>query len=176
MKADGPIGVFVAVYDAEATADAALKSVDDLSKRHGVEVDIYDQAKVTRKEDGSVEVRTSQDVRHTARDGAAVGALFGLLFPPSIIVWGAVGGAAGAAWNKVRDQGFVDRGFLSGVGDEMTPGRSAIMVVTEPQHLATLAETVPTPLRTAEHTFESADAGAVREWIGSLPSQPQAQA
>ena len=103
------------------------------------------------------------------------GAILGVIFPPSIIVTGAVAAAGGAAYEKVRSSSVFGKGQLKDAAEMMKPGRSAIVVITDPQHMDTLKETVPSAVATASHVFESLDAESIREWINTLPEQAQAQ-
>ena len=172
-KPDGPVGVFVAVFDSEDTADRALKSIDELDHQ-GLMMDIFDHAKVVRDSNGKVEVKLAHGAHKGAKTGLAVGALVGLVFPPAFFAVAAVGAASGAAIGAVKDDAF-DKKFLSGLGEYMVPGRTGIIVITEPQHMETLKETVPSAVRTTSHTFNSLDESAIREWASSIPAQAAAQ-
>ena len=168
-KPEGPVGVFVASFESEDLADKALKSIEQLQSRT-LMLTVFDHAKVVRHEDGRVEVRPAHGARGGATTGLVVGAIVGVLFPPSVIVSGAVGAAAGGAIGKARE-GTFDRDFLEQMGGSLHPGRTAIVVITAPQHMETLAETVPSAVHTFSHTFGELDADAVKEWISSIPSQ-----
>jgi uncharacterized membrane protein len=168
-KPEGPVGVFVASFDSEDLADKALKAIEQLQSRT-LMLTVFDHAKVVRHEDGRIEVRPAHGARGGAKTGLVVGAIVGVIFPPSLIVTGAAGAAAGAAVGKAR-KGTFDRDFLERMGGFMKPGRTAIVVITAAQHMATLADTVPSAVHTFSHTFGEMDADAVKEWISSIPSQ-----
>jgi len=167
-KRDRPVGVFVAVFDNETKADAALKSIEWLERR-ALLLDVFDRAKVMRRSDGRIEVGRLHDPRHAAKSGLAVGALLGVAFPPSILVGAAVGSATGALVGAVRHHTF-EHGFLTRMGDQLRPGRAAIVAITEPQHMETLSESIPTPVWELSHAFESDDSATIKRWIESLPS------
>jgi uncharacterized membrane protein len=167
-KPDGPVGVYVAVFDSEDKADTGLRSIGGL-KGDSLLLDVFDHAKVVRREDGKIEVRRLHDSKQGAKGGLAVGALLGFVFPPSILVGGAVGAAGGALVSKARRHTF-DRGFLTDMGEYLQPGRAAIIVITEPQHMETLSESIPEPVWETSHAFESADSASIKEWIESLPA------
>jgi uncharacterized membrane protein len=170
-KAMGPVGVFVAVYGSEEEADAALKEVDSLSHKDLV-LDVYDEAKVVRREDGKVEVRPAHGTRSGAKAGAVAGAVVGLLFPPSILVAGAVGAAGGAAARKLKTT-TLEKGFLGDLGEAMQTGRSAVVIITDAHHLETVAAYVPRPLKSASQAFASNDSDEIRDWLSSLVPQPK---
>ncbi len=173
-KVEGPIGVFVASFDSEDTAERALKAIRGLHTRTLV-MDVFEDALVTRDQDGKVHVKESRGPGHAAKVGLAAGALVGLLFPPSIIVTGAIGAAAGGVAGKLSGE-LMGKGFLGQAGNQIEPGRSAIVVITEAQHMETLAESVPSALRTFSHTFESADPDEIKEWLESIRAQADAEA
>jgi uncharacterized membrane protein len=164
-RADGSVGVFVAVFDTESKADTALKSIEGLER--GLLLDVFDRAKVVRRTDGKIEVRRLHDARHGAKAGLAVGALLGLVFPPTVLVGGAIGSATGAIWGKLRGQPS-RHDFLSRMGEHLQPGRAAIVVVTEPQHMETLSESIPAPVWESSHGFEADDSTSIKQWIESL--------
>ena len=167
-RTHGPVGVFVAVFDTDHKADTALKAIDWLERR-ALLLDVYDRAKVERHTNGGIEVVRAHDPKRGAKAGMAVGALIGLVFPPSILVEAAVGGAAGAVWGKTRHHTF-EHDFLKRMGEHLQPGQSAIVVITAPQHMETLSESVPTPIWESSHAFETDDGDTIKEWIESLSS------
>jgi uncharacterized membrane protein len=170
-KPIGPVGVFVAVYGSEEEADAALKEVESLSHKN-LMLDIYDQAKVVRRDDGKVEVRPAHGTRSGAKAGAVAGAVIGLIFPPSILVAGAVGAAGGAGIRKLKPT-TLEKGFLGDLGEAMQTGRTAVVIITDAQHLETISEYVPRPLKSASQAFATNDSDEIREWLSSLAPQPK---
>jgi uncharacterized membrane protein len=63
--------------------------------------------------------------RHGAWGGAGVGALVGILFPPSIIVGAAVGGVSGHLWRGMS------RGDVKELGEIIDDGQAALIIVGE---------------------------------------------
>ena len=124
-KPDGPIGVFVAVFSDEDGADKGLEALRFYQRKAKI-MDIYDDAKILRKDDGKIEVRGARGGRHGAREGAIVGAVLGVVFPPSLIVTGAAGAVVGGAAGKLH-KGMLDHSFLSDMGEYLQPGRGAII-------------------------------------------------
>ena len=81
--ADRPVFLYAAVYDDIADAEADYEAVFELHAA-GL-VGTFDSA-VVEKEGGKVHVhKTEKPTQHGAWTGIAVGAVAGILFPPSII-------------------------------------------------------------------------------------------
>ena len=103
-KADG-VFLFIGTYPSEADARDDYDAVKDL---HAVgAVGNYDAAVVTKDDKGKVHVNKDEtETRKFAWGGAGVGAVLGILFPPSIlgtaVVGAAVGGASGHLWKACR--------------------------------------------------------------------------
>jgi uncharacterized membrane protein len=167
------VGVFIAVFDSEDTADQAMKAIEDLERR-GLMLDIYDHAKVVRDADGKIHVHSGRSLGKSTGAGLGVGALLGLVFPPAFIATTVVGAAGGAVWSKLKKETF-DKPYLKDAAEEMLPGRTAIAVITEGQHMETLKETVPSAVRTASHVFPELNEESVREWVGSLAPAARAE-
>ncbi len=125
--ADRPVFLFAAVYDDIADAEADFLTVVDLHAA-GL-VGTYDSA-VIEKVDGKVHVhKTEKPTQHGAWTGIAVGAVAGILFPPSIIgtalVGGVAGGVAGHLWKGMS------RSDLKDLGEALDEGNAALIVIGE---------------------------------------------
>ena len=78
----------------EAAARADYDIVKDLHAEKAVGT--YDASVVTKDSDGKVHVNKDEtSTRHGAWGGAAVGAVVGILFPPSLVAGAAVGATVG---------------------------------------------------------------------------------
>ena len=100
------------LYDDIADAEADYEAVFDLHAA-GL-VGTFDSA-VIEKEDGKVHVhKTEKPTQHGAWTGIAVGAVAGILFPPSIIgtaiAGGVAGGVAGHLWKGMSRSDLKDLG------------------------------------------------------------------
>jgi uncharacterized membrane protein len=123
-------GVFcyIGTYPSEAAAQGDYSIVKDL---HLVgAVGTYDAAVITKDEDGKVHVNKDEtSTRHGAWGGIAVGAVLGLLFPPSIIasaaVAGAVGGVGGHLWKGLS------RSDVKEFGELIDTGEACLLVIGE---------------------------------------------
>jgi uncharacterized membrane protein len=126
-KADG-LFVFIGAYSSEGDARTDYDAVKDL---HAIgAVGNYDAAVVTKDLKGKVHVNKDETVtRKLAWGGAGVGALVGILFPPSILgsaaVLGAVGGVTGHLWKGVS------RGDVKELGEMIDEGDAALVVIGE---------------------------------------------
>src|SRR5580704_72211 len=126
-KADG-VFIYIGTYASEVDARADYDVVKDL---HAVgAVGTYDAAVITKDDNGKVHVNKDEtSTRHGAWGGAGVGALIGILFPPSIIgtaiVGAAVGGVSGHLWKGMS------RADVKEFGDMIDAGEAALVIVGE---------------------------------------------
>ena len=85
---------------------------------------------VTKDYEGKVHVNKDEmATRHGAWGGAAVGAVVGILFPPSIIVGAAVGAAVGGVGGHLWRG--MSRADVKEFGDIIDAGQAALIVVGE---------------------------------------------
>ena len=124
-KPDG-VFLYIGTYPSESAARNDYEVVKDL---HAAEaIGTYDAAVITKDKDGKVHVNKDETAtRHGAWGGAAVGAVVGILFPPSIIgtavVGAAVGGVSGHLWRGLS------RSDVKELGDLIDEGEAALVVV-----------------------------------------------
>jgi uncharacterized membrane protein len=144
---DDPVFVYVAAYDSEADA---REDYDVLRELHAAGVvGTYDAALVTKDEDGKVHVhKHEKPTQHGAWTGIGVGAVLGVLFPPSIIgtaiAGGAAGGLIGHFWRGMS------RGDMKDLGDALDAGDAALVIVGRSK----LEETLDRELRRATKRME----------------------
>ena len=128
MAKPDAVFIYIGTYPSEAAARADYAVVKDL---HAVgAVGTYDAAVVTKDNAGKVHVNKDEmATRHGAWGGAAVGAVVGILFPPSIIVGAAVGavvgGVGGHLWRGMS------RADVKEFGDVIDDGQAALVIVGE---------------------------------------------
>ena len=126
-KADG-VFIYIGTYPSEVVARDDYDIVKDL---HAVgAVGTYDAAVITKDDSGKVHVNKDEtSTRHGAWGGIAVGAVVGLLFPPSIIgsaaIVGAVGGVGGHLWKGMS------RADAKEFGELIDTGEACLLVVGE---------------------------------------------
>jgi uncharacterized membrane protein len=126
-KADG-VFIYIGTYASEVDARADYDVVKDLHALGAVGT--YDAAVVTKDDAGKVHVNKDETTtRHGAWGGAGVGALVGILFPPSIIgsavVGAAIGGVSGHLWKGMS------RADVKEFGDVIDSGEAALVIVGE---------------------------------------------
>jgi uncharacterized membrane protein len=140
--ADEPVFLYLATYDGE---DAAREDYNVLKELHATGVvGTYDAAVITKDDEGKVHVdKHEKPTQHGAWTGAGVGAVLGILFPPSIlgsaIVAGAAGGLVGHLW------GGLSRSDVKELGELLDEGQAALLVIGRDQ----LEETLDRELKRA---------------------------
>jgi uncharacterized membrane protein len=126
--ATGNTFIFVGGY---ASADDARADYEVIKDLHAAgAVGTYDAAIVTKEADGKVKVHKDElPTRHGAWTGAGVGAVLGIIFPPSIIGTAAVGAVAGGMvghfWHGMS------RGDVKDLGEALDEGEAALIVIGE---------------------------------------------
>ena len=120
--------IYVGTYPSEAAARDDYDVVKDLHASGAVGT--YDAAVVTKDDAGKVHVNKDEmATRHGAWGGAAVGAVVGILFPPSLIAGAAVGAAAGGVGGHVWRG--MSRSDVKELGDVIDDGQAALVIVGE---------------------------------------------
>src|SRR6266487_3752646 len=118
--------LFVLKFADEATPQQVVSTLKNLQDQQLIKVE--DAAIVTRRPDGKVKVKQSQDlVGAGALGGAFWGMLIGLLFFAPFL-GAAIGAGAGALAGKFSDIG-IDDNFIKQVGSSIQPGESALFLL-----------------------------------------------
>ena len=107
--------VFVATYDSLDAADEDYRALLDMHKE-GL-VGTYDVGVVTKSKDGRIDIARHNDATgRDSRGGLAIGAVLGLIFPPSLIATAIVGAGAGSlighSFNKISRHDLRDLGHM----------------------------------------------------------------
>jgi uncharacterized membrane protein len=156
---DNPVFLYAAVYSSVDDADADFDAVLDL---HGAgAIGTFDAAVIEKTDDGKVHVhKTEKPTQHGAWTGIGVGAVLGILFPPSLIgtavVGGVVGGVTGHLWKGMS------RGDLKDLGEALDAGQGAIVVIGESKLEQALEKAVKRATKTIEKQLD-ADAKALEK-------------
>ena len=125
---DRPVFLYAAVYDSIDDAEADYEAVFDLHALGAIGT--FDSAVIRKEEDGKVRVtKTEKPTQHGAWTGAGVGALVGIIFPPSLIGTAIVGAGAGGLIGHLRKG--ISRGDLKEFGDDLENGTAAVVVIGE---------------------------------------------
>lgn len=118
--------VYVGTYPDEAAARDDYEVVKDLHALGAV--GSYDAAVITKDADDKVHVHKDEmATRHAGWAGLAVGALAGLLFPPSIVAAGAIGAAVGGVGGHLWRG--MSRKDVKELGELMDEGEAELVVV-----------------------------------------------
>jgi uncharacterized membrane protein len=129
MDSPDKVLVFGAAYGDVGEAMADYAEMKDLH-RDG-ELGDYDAAIVTKEPSGMLIV-SDADAGGRFRagtKGAVVGAVLGLVFPPSAIGMAALGAVAGGTMGQVKRH--LKRGDMKELGELLQPGESGIILVTD---------------------------------------------
>lgn len=154
MAKTDPVFIYVGTYPSEDAARADYELVKDL---HAVgAVGTYDAGVVTKDADGKVHVNKHETAtHHGAWGGAAVGAVVGILFPPSIIVGAAVGAAVGGVGGHLWKG--MSRADVKEFGDLIDTGQAALVIVGE----STIEDAVDkAELKAEKHAAKQLDVSA----------------
>ena len=128
MAKDDNVFIYIGTYPDELSARADYEIVKDLHAAGAIGT--YDAAVVTKDADGKVhENKDETSTRHGAWGGLAVGAVVGLLFPPSIIASAAVGAAVGGVGAHLWKG--MSRSDVKELGDIIDDGEACLLVVGE---------------------------------------------
>ncbi len=145
--ADEPVFLYLAAYDSEA--DARL-DYDALLELHAAGVvGTYDAALVVKDAEGKVHVhKHEKPTQHGAWTGVGVGAVVGILFPPSIVasavVAGTAGGVIGHLWRGMS------RSDVKELGELLDSGQAGLIVIGRSK----LEETLERELKRANRRIE----------------------
>lgn len=125
---DRPVFIYAATY---ATPDDAEADYEGLLELHEAElVGTYDVAIIDKDAEGKVHVeKHEKPTQHGAWTGIGVGAVVGILFPPSIIGAAAVGGLTGGVIGHLARG--MSRDDMKELGDLLDEGQAALIVVGE---------------------------------------------
>jgi uncharacterized membrane protein len=112
-------------------------------------VGTYDIAVISKDAEGKVHVeKHEKPTQHGAWGGVAVGALVGVLFPPSVIGAAAVGGLVGGVGGHLRKG--MSRSDAKELGELLESGQAALIVIGESR----VEEQLDKALTRAERSLE----------------------
>src|SRR5215471_11011117 len=122
-------------------ADAALRRIQGLQDQQLI---VIQDAAVVSWETGKKKPKT-HELRDTTKGGALGGAFWGLLFGLIFFVpflGMAIGAASGALFGSMADVGISDQ-FIKSVRDKVTPGTSALFLLSSDAVLDRVKEQFP---------------------------------
>jgi uncharacterized membrane protein len=120
---DRPVFVYAAIYSELPEAEADYDTLIELHEEDLIGT--YDVATIHKDPNGKVHVKKHEKpTQHGAWGGIAVGALVGVLFPPSVLGAAAVGGVAGGLGGHFKEG--MSRGDLKELGDLLNDGQASL--------------------------------------------------
>jgi uncharacterized membrane protein len=124
-----PLIAFIATYDDVADARQDYEEVKQAHSKGFLGE--YDAAVVWKDDNGKVHIDSVSDEasRKWLWAGLGVGAVVGLIFPPSILATSAIGALSGAVIGRFRDG--IPHDDLDQIGEALTGDNAALVVVAE---------------------------------------------
>ena len=124
-----PLIAFIATYDDVADARQDYQEVKQAHSQGFIGE--YDAAIIWKNDKGKIEIDSVSDEasRKWLWAGLGIGALIGLIFPPSILASSAIGALSGAVIGKFRDG--IAQDDLELIGDALTGDNAALVVIAE---------------------------------------------
>jgi uncharacterized membrane protein len=157
---DRPVFLYAATYGDRQDAFADYETLLDLHAEKLVGT--YDVALVTKDADGKVHVeKHEKPTQHGAWGGIAVGALVGVLFPPSIVGAAAVGGVVGGVGGHLRKG--ISRGDAKELGELLEGGEAALVVIGESRIEEQLEKALTHAIKAVEKEIDADSAELKRE-------------
>jgi uncharacterized membrane protein len=149
---DRPVFIYAATY---ANSDDAFADYETLLDLHAASlVGTYDVAVITKDEEGKVHVsKHEKPTQHGAWGGIAVGAVIGVLFPPSVLGAAAVGGIVGGVGAHLRKG--MDRSDAKELGEFLDEGQAALIVVGESRVEEQLDKLLERSIKTIEKEIDA---------------------
>ncbi len=149
---DRPLFIYAATYADRADAFADYENLIDL---HAAKlVGTYDVALIVKDDDGKVHVsKHEKPTQHGAWGGIAVGAVVGILFPPSVIGAAAVGGVVGGLGGHLRRG--ISRGDAKELGELLDGGEAALIVIGESRVEEQLDKALTRAIKTVEKEIDA---------------------
>jgi uncharacterized membrane protein len=165
--ADKDVFLFVGTYNSEDDAKADYDVVKTLHDQ-GV-IGTYDMAIVSKDDQDKIHVRKREKpTEHGVWTGIAVGAVVGILFPPSIIASGVIGGVTGGLvghfWRGMS------RSDVKDLGELIDEGQAALVIVGESKFQEHLDKAFAKAQRRIERQIK-VDAKAVQKELDEASKQ-----
>lgn len=152
---DRPVFIYAAIYSDRSAAVADYELLVDLHA--AALVGTYDAAVISKDDEGKVHVEKHEKARqHGGWGGAGVGAVVGLIFPPTVIAGAVVGGLAGAIGGHLKNA--FSKGEAKELGEALEEGQAAIVVVGQSRVEEQLNKVLERAARTVEKELDEADA------------------
>jgi uncharacterized membrane protein len=140
------------------TAQQVAGNLGEAVKAHEIELD--DLVIVERKDDGNVKLHQPSLAGAGAVGGALWGGLIGLIFLVPLFGM-AIGAAAGAAGGALSDTGVDDK-FMKRLGEELTPGAAALILLVRKVSADKILPKVQIPGKVIQTSLSNEDEQALQ--------------
>jgi uncharacterized membrane protein len=170
-----PLIAFIATYDYVADARQDYQEVKQAHSQGFIGE--YDTAIVWKNDKGKIEIDSVSDEasRKWLWAGLGVGALIGLIFPPSILATSAIGALGGAVIGKFRVG--IAQDDLEQIGEALTGDNAALVVVAQ-NRVAEALEKIGARLDASNRQIEatlSADSAVAAQQLQDAIAQASEQ-
>jgi uncharacterized membrane protein len=145
-------------YKDVPTAQQVAGNLGEAVKAHEIELD--DLVIVERKDDGNVKLHQPSLAGAGAIGGALWGGLIGLIFLVPLFGM-AIGAAAGAAGGALSDTGVDDK-FMKRLGEELTPGGAALILLVRKVSADKILPKVQIPGKVIQTSLSNEDEQALQ--------------
>jgi uncharacterized membrane protein len=145
-------------YKDVPTAQQVAGNLGEAVKAHEIELD--DLVIVERKDDGNVKLHQPSLAGAGAIGGALWGGLIGLIFLVPLFGM-AIGAAAGAAGGALSDTGVDDK-FMKRLGEELTPGAAALILLVRKVSADKILPKVQIPGKVIQTSLSNEDEQALQ--------------
>jgi uncharacterized membrane protein len=165
--------LIASVYHEDQGAKTILDALERMHR--AATITLKDAATVTKDGDGKLHVKETREVTtgKGARRGAIIAGIFGVIYPPSLIVSVLSGGIIGGAWGKLRDTG-IKTGKMRELGDSLAPGNVAVIVLAEPEDTQKIEAVMEAyPGQFIRHAFTPEEAGQIEVAATQSADAPQ---
>ena len=123
--------VLTATFDSLGGANLAVKKLKEMEKKDLLDLDNSITVSKNAWDKIDVHQTTGDSGKKGAGIGALVGAIAGLIFPPSLLATTALGGAVGGMVGKMRGEYF-DDSYVKAMADALQPGQSMLIAIIDP--------------------------------------------
>jgi uncharacterized membrane protein len=161
------------VYQDEQGATTILDALERMHR--ATTITLKDAATLTKDGDGKLHVKETREITTVkgARRGAIIAGIFGVIYPPSLIVSVLSGGIIGGTWGKLRDTG-IKTGRMRELGDSLAPGNVAVVVLAEPEDTQKIEAVMEAyPGQFIRHAFTPEETGQIEVAAASSGAAPQ---
>jgi uncharacterized membrane protein len=149
--ANKPVFLYIATYNSVSDAEADYDAAKALYK-NGV-IATYDAAIINKDASGKVHItKHEKPTQHGAWTGAAIGAVVGLVFPPSILVGAAAGAGVGALAGHLAKG--IPRSDVEQIGTLLKSSTAALLILGESQLQQKLQQAVTHAVQQANYQVQ----------------------